>query len=480
MSGASEERNDEPDDGSSSEDATRLLSTKRLRGSGLWGALRALRASVAPQRARHRLPPEVLASIESNDALSEVLVRLIQFLVFGTFALFYWLAPKPASAFMSYAPNVLGVYLVIIVVLVWLATKRKLPDWFVYTSIAVDMALLAGLIWSFHLQYDQPPAFYLKAPSMLVFMLLIALRALRFEARYVLAAGVMAIAAWIFLVWYAIAAGDGATVTRSYVQFMNDNRVLLGAEVLRVMAMAIFTLVLALAVRRANTFLTNAILEANVTDELSRFFPDVVARKVRDAERTIHAGEGERREVAILNVDIRGFSDLSADMSPGWTVSLLSEYQSIVVPLVRRHHGLVDKFMGDGIMVTFGTTDESEKHAADALRALDDILARMERDLQPDLAKLEINYAVVAGEVVFGTVGNEERLEYTVIGPSVNMSAKLEKHNKVLGTRALTDKKTWDTALAQGYEPPSGREDPRVVQSQIAGTGAVLDCVVIA
>ena len=463
----------------------RALEGDQPRRGGLRSVLRDLWAFIRSQRSRERLPDRVLASVARNERISEVLVRLIQFAIFAVWGLFYALAPKPASMFDSYVPPVIAAYLVVTLGLVWIGTRRKLPDWSVYGSIGVDMALLTLLIWSFHIQYAQPPAFYLKDPAMLNFLLLIALRALRFEARYVIAAGVMAIAAWIFLVGYAVVTPDISPVTRDYISYVTANRVLIGAEVARVIAMAMFTAVLALSVRRASTFLVNAITEANAADELSRFFPDVVARKVRDADHEIRPGEGDRRRVAILNVDIRGFTELSSTMAPGWTVSLLSQYQSLVIPVIRDHDGLIDKFMGDGIMATFGTTDELEDrrtYAADALRALDQILDVVDdavaAEPDGDLAKLDVNYAVVAGPVVFGTVGDEDRLEYTVIGPSVNLSAKLEKHNKVLGTRALTDRKTWDAALKQGYEPRT--PEPRIVQTQVTGTDTVIDCVVLA
>ena len=464
----------------------RALDRERSRLGGIMGALHDIRASVMPTRSRERLPARVLASIERNDALSEILVRVCQFAIFAMWGFFYFVAPKPDSMFASRVPMVIVIYLVTTLVLMWWGTRRKLPDWFVSVSIVVDMVLLAMLIWTFHRQYAQPPAFYLKDPAMLNFMVLIALRALRFEARYVIIAGIVAALCWTALVAYAVLAPPVSPVTMDYVTYVTSNKVLIGAEVTRVIAILMFTGILALAMRRAHTFLVGAILQANAADELSRFFPDVVAQKVRDSDHEIKPGEGERRDVAILNVDIRGFTELSSEMTPSWTVSLLSEYQSLIIPIIRDHDGLIDKFMGDGIMATFGTTGAAETYAADALRAVDAVLARVEAFIaenpRHDVAKLDVNYAVVAGPVVFGTVGDEDRLEYTVIGPGVNLSAKLEKHNKVLGSVALTDKTTWDEALAQGFDPSAAKAfdpEPRIVQTQVTGTDAVIDCVVL-
>ena len=80
----------------------------------------------------------------------------------------------------------------------------RLPAWLLALSIIIDMALLFGLIWSFHLQYAQPPSFYLKAPTLLYVFIFIALRALRFEAKYVVFAGLAAALGWLAMVLYVV------------------------------------------------------------------------------------------------------------------------------------------------------------------------------------------------------------------------------------------------------------------------------------
>ncbi|MBL4628701.1 MAG: adenylate/guanylate cyclase domain-containing protein, partial [Roseicyclus sp.] len=136
-----------------------------------------------------------------------------------------------------------------------------------------------------------------------------------------------------------------------------------------------------------------------------------------------------------------------------------------------KHGGTIDKFMGDGIMATFGATNPSKTYAADALRALDDIVADLKSwETDPDLSMLSplcVNLAIATGPVTFGAVGDEHRLEYTVIGAAVNLSAKLEKFNKVLKTNAIVDKASYDTATAQGYSPLT---QPGIVNHNIEGT----------
>lgn len=407
--------------------------------------------SIWSTRHRAHLPERTAAAVARYDDMSEVLVKLIQFTIFAFFGLLYAASPVPNPDTVSLFPLVITVYLVFTFFSLILALLRVLPNWLIYLSIAIDIGLLTYLIYSFHIQYGQEPSFSLKDPAILNYFVLIGLRALRFDARYVLAAGAMSIFCWTALVIYVITVDpDNTMITRDYITYLTSNSVLIGAEIGKLVSLAIFTLVLAVSVRRAHTFLVTSVAEERAAHDLARFMPDKVAETIRASDHEIKAGEGTRREAAVLNVDIRNFTRMVADMDPGDAMNLLSRYQHEVVPQIHQHGGVVDKFMGDGIMATFGATVPDDKFCANALECVDAILAAVAAIKGPG-GNLEINAAVVAGPVIFGAVGDGNRLEYTVIGSAVNMSAKLEKRNKITGTRALCDRKTYEKARAQGY-----------------------------
>lgn len=130
----------------------------------------------------------------------------------------------------------------------------------------------------------------------------------------------------------------------------------------------------------------------------------------------------------MLFVDLRGFA---ARIEPTEVIRLLAEYQRRVVPLIRAHGGVIDKFLGDGIMATYGAAQASSTYAADALRTADAIVADAahwnEGGSLSRLPPRSVGAAVAAGMVIFGTVGDPTRLEFTVIGAPVNLAAKLEK-----------------------------------------------------
>jgi adenylate cyclase len=406
-----------------------------------------------------RLPAHTLATIARQDAASEVLVRLIQLAIVILFSALYALSAKTdAGTAFSPVPYALALYVVLTVAGLRWAMRSGLPAWAVYGSIGVDVALLMTVIWSFHIQYAQPASFYLKAPTLLYVFIFIALRALCFQARFVLAAGIAATAGWAVLVIYVILS-DGAalTVTRDYVQYLTSNSVLIGAEIDKAASILIVAGVLWLALRRSRNLLVRAVSEQAAAENFSHFFDERVARRIRRAGSSAGLGQGARREAAILYVDLRGFSTLSAELDPTEVVAILTAYQHRLVPLIQRHGGTIDKYLGDGIMATFGALKKNDQHAADALRAVDAVVAdTLSWGLDRSLARLDpkgVNMAVAAGPVVAGTMGDGQRLEFTVIGAAVNLAAKLEKHNKALGSRALAPWETYETAVAQGYAP---------------------------
>ena len=405
------------------------------------------------------LPKRVFATIGSHDDASEVLIKVIQFLIFAVFGVLYSIAPKTdAGTAFALAPYTIGLYLALTAVgLAW-ALTRRLPDWAVYVSIFFDMSILMALIWSFHVQYQQPPSFYLKVPTLLYIFIFIALRALRFRARFVVAAGLMAATGWLAMIAYVVFSDPvDNMVTRDYIHYLTSNSILLGAEFDKVISILMVTAVLALVLRRGRRLLVQAVAEQAAAQDLSRFFDASVATRIRDTDDRIVAGEGVVRQAAVLNVDIRGFTILAATMEPGAVMQLLAEYQSRMVPVIQACNGTIDKFLGDGVMATFGAAAVSDTCAADALRAIDAVIAAAadwaaERRSQ-GLAPLVINASVAAGPIVFGAVGDANRLEYTVIGAAVNLSAKLEKFNKDLGVAAVTTSDTFDMAVTQGYGP---------------------------
>ncbi len=433
------------------------------------------------------LPKRVADAIKAQELRNEILIAWVQLGLVLFFGVLYAVAPKADGSLMGDlepVPMAIAGYMLFTVARLGLAYAGFMPNFLVSFSIFLDMTLLMGLIWSFHLQYQQPAAFYLKAPTMLYIFIFIALRALRFDPRFVLFAGGLGVLGWSTLVLYAVVTSqDSVPITRLYSEYILGTGILIGAEFDKIVAVLIVTLVLSLAVVRGRHLLLTAVREGQAALLLKRFFAADVADTITASEVEIAPGDGEVRDAAILFVDLRGFTTYADGLEPRAVIGALASYQDRVVAAVRDQGGVIDKFLGDGVLASFGAARPMPDYAARALAAADAVIRagidwNAERRQAGEARELRVNAAVAAGSVVFGVVGGQGRLEVTTIGAPVNLAAKLETHNKTAGTAALTDRTTYDLAIGQGYAP-AGTPRP-LPASTVAGVIGPIDLVALA
>ena len=236
------------------------------------------------------LPERVRRAVRDEQDQAERLISWCQLALVLFFGAFYLVGAKPADRPMHFQPVpwALAAYLVATLVRIVWSHRTRLPRWSLAGSILIDMSLLFGLIWSFHIQYAQPPAFYLKAPTILYVFIFIALRALRFDAALVLLAGFTAAAGWIALVVYAASYGpDAMPITRDYVRYMTSNMILIGAELDKIVAILVVSMLLAWSLLRAQRTLVSAVAGTSAVRELRRFFSDDVADVITGSEESV-------------------------------------------------------------------------------------------------------------------------------------------------------------------------------------------------
>lgn len=178
---------------------------------------------------------------------------------------------------------------------------------------------------------------------------------------------------------------------------------------------------------------------------LERFLAPEVAAMVAAAGGPIGAG-GERRTVSILFSDIRGFTGLAEQLPPETVAELLTEYFTSMTGHVFAHGGTLDKFLGDGLLAVWGAPLEMPDAAAralDAARAMRTDLTRLNATWQArGLPALSVGIGLTRGEVFAGRIGSDHRLDYTVIGDTVNVAARLcavAGADEILVTEAFRD-----------------------------------------
>ena len=157
---------------------------------------------------------------------------------------------------------------------------------------------------------------------------------------------------------------------------------------------------------------------------------------------------GKRANVTVLFADIRGFTSISEKLSAEEVTRILNEYFTAIVPIIEQNKGILNKFMGDAVLAVFGEPIKNENHALSAIICADNMLKKVkqlqQKWLEEGKPKIEIGIGISTGEAFVGNIGSEERLEYTVIGDTVNTASRIENYNKVYRTKFLISQETFE------------------------------------
>src|SRR5438105_3398064 len=192
-------------------------------------------------------------------------------------------------------------------------------------------------------------------------------------------------------------------------------------------------------------------IKAQIRETFGKYVdPRIVAGLIDRPELT--DAKGSRREMTILFCDMKGFTTFSEGMTPAALVAVLNRYMTVMSEPVRRHSGIIDKYIGDAIMAFWGPpfTGADEQARLACLAALDQVagFAAFRAEL-PDLIgfkrgfpEIDMRIGIATGDVVVGSIGSEQTRNYTVIGDTVNLASRLEGANKTYGTRVLISEAT--------------------------------------
>jgi adenylate cyclase len=203
--------------------------------------------------------------------------------------------------------------------------------------------------------------------------------------------------------------------------------------------------------RSFNTMVGELRLKAQIRDTFGKYVdPRIVAGLLDRSEVT--DAKGSRREMSVLFCDMKGFTAFSEGMTPAALVNVLNRYMTVMSEAVRRNNGIIDKYIGDGIMAFWGPpfTSADEHPGLACLTALEQLagLAAFRAEL-PELTglkrgfpEIDIRIGIATGDVVVGNIGSEQARNYTVIGDTVNLASRLEGANKTYATRALIGEAT--------------------------------------
>ncbi|MCC6277935.1 MAG: HAMP domain-containing protein [Oligoflexia bacterium] len=179
---------------------------------------------------------------------------------------------------------------------------------------------------------------------------------------------------------------------------------------------------------------------------------------------------GEQREATVFFSDIRGFTSFSEKISPQQVVDMLNEYFKIMVGIINTNHGVVDKFIGDAIMAVWGAPESHGNDAVNAIKACIEMRVALEKLNDERMARgeseVKIGMGLHSGPLIAGTIGSDDRMEYTVIGDTVNMASRIEAATKAYGTDLLISEVTYElvkeyfTVEQAGSAVVKGKSEP--------------------
>lgn len=202
-------------------------------------------------------------------------------------------------------------------------------------------------------------------------------------------------------------------------------------------------------------------------NRISRTFGEYVSPEVMGKLLDLKPDlRSENKNVCVMFLDIRNFTGFAEKRSPAEVVEYLESLFEFMIEIVNRHHGIINKFLGDGFMAVFGAPLSDGRDCANALDAAQEILERVRQEVEAGtILPTRVGIGLHAGEAVTGSIGSALRREYTVIGDVVNLAARIEKLNKEFQSQLLISEIVWEsvsderrTAVPMGKVEVRGRE----------------------
>ena len=294
--------------------------------------------------------------------------------------------------------------------------------WIKYLAVSFDYSMLVGIIAVFHLWGNLLPtddyarlAPYFEGEWSLLFALIFTViniaSGLRFGSPIVLFSTTLTL------------------LINAYILYFGN---ITGQLFVYAMVASILSGVLTYFISRNTSLLFIKFLQRK---RLMRFLPRDMVSQLDAGEITLELG-GEMREVTVLISDIRGFTSFSEGKDPQYIVTLLNEYFTEMTHIIRQHQGMVDKFIGDGILAVFGAPLDNSQHCQCGVKAALEMQVALgklnQRWAEEGHSHLDMGIGIHTGNVLVGNVGSPERMEYTVIGDTVNLTSRIEGLTKSL------------------------------------------------
>ena len=312
----------------------------------------------------------------------------------------------------------------------WLIEHRRPPNAalrfvnaFIETSIPTVMLFMAVSLMG--------PRDALGSPAFLLYFFFILLSILRLDVKLCLFTGLVA-AVEHFIFMHVIV---GTVEPEAQVSFWRTPVF----NISRSLILFVAGLVAGLVARQIKRQVEDSLHTVQERDQAVRIFGQYVSPQIADKllHQPIELG-GELRNVCVMFLDIRNFSSYAAGARPEAVMAYLNTLFDFMIDVVNKHHGIVNKFLGDGFMAVFGAPIDDAERCTHAVGASLEILERLDRlNAAGKIHPTRVGIGLHMGEAVTGNIGSTDRKEYTIIGDVVNVASRLEQATKEFQARIL-------------------------------------------
>ncbi len=396
----------------------------------------------APARLERRTE-DAFAEEERHGLMLAAKVRMIALIV-----VLLWQAVDNPNSGLEYALGLAEVAsFAVLGLLQYICAKQRLQmDALKYVFVLVDCALLA-FVFSVEYPFQEhkmPPALQLEGSRFTYFFVFLMQAAFSFRPRLVLWCGLCIVMArtgmWLWFISrpgvYTNADLPEQTVEAYLEAYSDPNFIFLGYLATEIIVTLIVAAGLAVVVRRSRRLVESRSKAERTRANLARYFSPNVVDHLSGSKDLL--GGVREQEVAVLFADIMGFTKMCERESADNVIALLRDYHNRLGQAVFENGGTLDKYIGDGLMATFGTPEPSPRDARNALRCAMDMIAALEtwnaERIAVGAAPVRVGIGLHYGPVIAGDIGNERRLEYSVIGDTVNIASRLEHLTRSLDT----------------------------------------------
>ncbi len=382
-----------------------------------------------------------------------------------------WQAIDSPETGPTYYFNLLEIFVFVILggFQYWVARKHHTGRTLQYFFVSVDCVLLAA-VFSLGSPYNNdplPPAIAMDTTRFLYFFLFLMQASFSFRPSLVVWCGMSIILArfgmWLWFLnkpnVYTNLDLQEQTVD-AWLQAGSDlNFLFLGYAATELLVVSIVSAGLAIVVARSRRLVLNLLSTERKRASLARYFSPNVVNQLSNSNASVAAAK--QQDVAVLFADIMGFTKLCENSSAEEIIDLLRGYHERLGKAVFENQGTLDKYIGDGLMATFGTPDPSPNDPANALNCAFEMIQALnnwnkERHLS-GLEPINVGIGLHWGPVVAGDMGNERRLEYGVIGDTVNIASRIEHLTRELDAQLIVSDELVRAIQKNGKAPSLNR-----------------------